>query len=107
MMRILAILAMMLAVVLGSCGHENSCDVSTESHGTIAAEEVSEFAADSTSESSEGATIVASVGGQLLRLAYAKYSDRGGTESELNQLPKSLFTINLVRLYRDMNTAVE
>jgi len=106
-MKNILILVIMSFMVLNGCGREDSCNVLSESCGTITAEEVSAAAVDSASDSSEGYAIVPSVGGQLLKLAYLEYSQKGCTESELDQLPTSLFSINLARLYRDVKAAAE
>lgn len=108
MMKRIAMLVIMSLALLGGCGRENSSDlVLNGSHGTITPKEVSVAAVDSTDDSSEGYAIVPSVGGQLLKLAYVNYSKKGRTESELDQLPTSLFSQNLARLYRDVKVAVE
>jgi|GEM_PF-4652217 len=107
MMKRIIVLVVMSLVVLIGCGREDSCNVLSESHGTMTPEEVSAVAVDSTGNPCEGYAIVPSVGGQLLKLAYVKYSKNGRTESELDQLPTSLFSINLARLYRDVKAAVE
>ena len=107
MMKRIAMIVILSLVVLGGCEREDSCNVLSASHGTITAEEVSAAAVDSTNDSSEGYAIVPSVGGQLLKLAYVEYSTKGRTESELNQLPTSLFSINLAKLYRDVKAVVE
>jgi major membrane immunogen (membrane-anchored lipoprotein) len=108
MMKRIAVLVIMSLVLLGGCGRENSCNVVlNQNHGTITPEELSAAAVGSSSESSEDCAIVPSIGGQLLKLAYVKYSQKGRTESELDRLPKSLFSINLAKLYRDVKVAVE
>ena len=106
-MNRIGIFVIMAFIVLSGCGRENSCSVVTKSCGTISPEEVGGAVADSTAGVDENCAIIPSVGGQLLKLAYVEYSLRGGTQSELAQLPTSQFALNLARLYRDVRAAVE
>lgn len=106
-MKRILILVIMSFMLLNGCGREDSCNVLSQSCGTLTPEEVSVAAVDSTNDSSEGYAIIPSVGGQLLKLAYVEYSKKGRTESELDQLPTSLFSINLTKLYRDVKATVE
>jgi len=107
MMKRIIVLVIMPLMVLSGCGREDSCNILSESCGTITAEEVSAAPADSTADSSEDFAIIPCVGGQLLKLAYVEYSAKGRTETELDQLPTSLFSKNLAKLYRDVKAAVE
>jgi uncharacterized protein YceK len=107
MMKSIVILVIMMFMVLSGCGRENSCNIVSESHGTITAEEVSAAAVDSMADLSEGYAIIPSVGGQLLKLAYVEYSRKGRTDTELDQLPTSLFSVNLAKLYRDVKAVAE
>jgi hypothetical protein len=72
----------------------------------ISAEEVTAATADSAAGEREGYSIIHVVGGQLLELAYDEYCTAGRSEYELNQLPSNLLSYNLLRLYRDIGTAV-
>lgn len=106
-MKRIVMLVITLLIVLSGCGREDNCNVLSESRGKITPGEVSIAAVDSTGDLSEGYAIVPFVGGQLLKLAYVRYSKNGPTESELDQLPTSPFSTNLAKLYRDVKVAVE
>ncbi len=106
MTKTVLLLIMLLGTFCG-CGRERLCGLNQENTPGVSVEEVSAIAQGLADETPETFPIVYGIGGQLLRAAYDDYRSRGLGAEEIERLPKTPFSDNLARLYRDLESVAE
>lgn len=105
-MNKLGILVLMM-IIFSGCSREQVCGVGDTEVTKVTAEDVSVSVGDSEDDTHEIPATIGNIGGQLLKIAYDEYHEKGLGEKDIGRLPESRFRDNLMRLYRDVESVIE
>ncbi len=97
-------LAIVLIVAACGCSSDRVFDA-REDAANVTAGDIAAILQDSTDEVHEIVPVVYGIGSQLIEAAYADYRVNGLSQRDIEHLAPSPFRDNLLRLYRDLDSA--